>query len=313
MAYMQKLIELGLDFPRLLENRRPCMLNPMTTDSERPNIFNYENYRNFLRDVYLYMNARDKKFSFRYFARVTGFKSHSFLRLIMDGKSNLSSRSIDQLVRGFKFGVEEARFFRDLVRLNQATTHEEKNLYAKAILRSKTYRAIHPLSESQYQYFSCWYYSVIREFVGLAHFREDAEWIASQTLPPIRPEEAKGAIESLLKMGLLQRDERGLLKQSTGIVSTPAEVSSLYITNWHKEYIKRGAESIESTPRESRDVSAVTLALAAENVPVVKEMIANFRTELVHVALQQPKRDRLYQLNIQFFPLTLCADEKGEK
>jgi uncharacterized protein (TIGR02147 family) len=281
--------------------------------AERPKIFNYDNYRGFLRDIYSYMNARDKKFSFRYFARISGFKSHSFLRLIMDGKSNLSSRSTDQLVKALKFNAEEAHFFKSLVQLNQATTHEERNVHAKALLKSKTYREIYPLSESQYRYFACWYYSVIREMVGLPQFREDAAWIASRTRPVITPAKANEAIASLLQLGLLQRDEAGRLQQATKVVSTPSEVSSAYIANWHKEYIKKGAESIETVPRENRDVSAVTLAFAPENVAQVKELIANFRQELVQLALQQPLREELYQLNIQFFPLTSSAKQPKDE
>jgi uncharacterized protein (TIGR02147 family) len=258
------------------------------------------------------MKSKDKKFSFRYFARICGFKAHSFLRLIMNGKSNLSPGSIDKISKAFKFNSEEARFFKNLVYLNQATSHEEKQIYAKAILKSQTYRKFHPLSEAQYQYFSCWYYSVVRELVALPGFKEDANWIANHTIPHIKPEEAQSAIDSLLKLDLLRRDENGKLIQTDRIVSTPAEVSSAYVANWHREYLKKAAESIETVPREKRDISAVSLSFSKENMKLVKEMVANFRKEIVQVALQQPHRNSLYQLNIQFFPISEISDDEGE-
>lgn len=273
-----------------------------------PNVFEYDDYRLFLDHAYHAMKARDKKFSFRYFARVAGFKAHSFLRLVIQGKSNLSPDSIDKIAKAFKFNPEETRFFRNLVHLNQATTTEEKHHFAKAILKSQTYRKIHPLKESQYQYFACWYYSVVRELVGLPGFREDAQWIASHTIPHIEPEQASEALHHLLKLGLLHRDESGKLIQTDKVVSTPSEVSSAYITNWHREYLKKAAESIDTVPRERRDISAVSLSFSKENIQIIKQMIAEFRKEIVQVALQQDNRDALYQLNIQFFPISDVSD-----
>jgi uncharacterized protein (TIGR02147 family) len=277
-----------------------------------PNIFEYDSYRVFLNDAYIAMKAKDKKFSFRYFARVSGFKAHSFLRLVMQGKSNLSSTSIDKVAKAFKFNPEEARFFRNLVNLNQATTSEEKQSFAKAILKSQTYRKIYPLRETQYQYFSCWYFSVVRELVGLPGFQENNEWIAQHTIPPIKPEEAQLAIDSLIKLELLARDENGKLIQTQKVVSTPSEVSSAYLTKWHREYLKKAGESIDTVARENRDISAVSLAFSKENIHIIKEMVANFRREIVEVALQQSNRNSLYQLNIQFFPLSENTDEEGK-
>lgn len=259
-------------------------------------------------DAYTAMKAKDKKFSFRYFARVAGFSSHSFLRLIMQGKSNLSSDSIDKVAGAFKFNQEQSRFFKNLVHLNQATNNEDKQTYAREILKSQTYRKIFPLRESQYQYFNNWYSSAIRELVGLAAFKEDFNWIANHLIPKIEPEQAKKSLDDLLKLGLIKRDETGRLVQCETVVSTPAEVSSSYVANWHKQYLKKAAESIDSIPREKRDISAVTLGFSKDNIKIIKEMIANFRKEIVNLALQQNQRDALYQLNIQFFVLADTSD-----
>jgi uncharacterized protein (TIGR02147 family) len=283
----------------------------MPETNEFPNIFEYGDYRLFLDHAFRAMKVRDKKFSLRFFARVAGFKAHSFLRLVIQGKSNLSPDSIDKMAKAFKFNAEQTRFFRNLVHLNQATTTEEKHHFAKAILKSQTYRKIHPLRESQYQYFACWYYSVVRELVGLPGFREDARWIAAHTIPHIQPQEAEEALTHLLKLGLLQRDENGKLIQAEKVVSTPAEVSSAFIANWHREYLKKAAESIDTVPRERRDISAVSLSFSKENIEVIKQMIAEFRKEIVQVALQESNRDALYQLNIQFFPISDVTEAKS--
>ncbi len=284
------------------------MMNKMKP--EFPNIFEYDNYRGFLQDAYEATKARDKKFSLRYFARVAGFKAHSFLSLVMQGKSNLSPDSIDKISKVFKMNSEQRRFFRNLVHSNQATTPEEKQFFSGEILKSRSERKIHQLDESQHQYFACWYYAVVRELVALPGFVEDENWIATHTLPHIKPEEARGAIEYLLKLGLLGRDENGNLIKKESIITTTADISSDLIASWHRDYLKRASESIDSTPPGRRDISSVSLCYSRENIQLIKEKIAEFRTEIVLLTLQEINRDALYQLNIQFFPISDVADKR---
>ncbi|NLE02187.1 MAG: TIGR02147 family protein [Fibrobacter sp.] len=61
------------------------------------NIFNYIDYREFLEDFYHEQKARNKAFSFQFFANKAGFKSKSFIKLVIDGKKNLTEESMEKL------------------------------------------------------------------------------------------------------------------------------------------------------------------------------------------------------------------------
>lgn len=276
-----------------------------------PNLFEYDNYRKFLKDACEALKAKDKKFSLRYFARVAGFKSHNFLRLIIEGKSNMSIGSVEKMANFFKLNSEEANFFQNLVLLNQAKTNEDKQFFAKELLRSQSYRKIHPFNEAKFEFFAHWYVSAVREMVALPRFKEDPEWIAKHIVPPIKATEAKKAIEDLLHLGLIKRNEDGRLIQSEALLSTASEVSSSFVSNWHKEYLKRASESIDLLPREKRDISAVSFGFSKNNITILKEMIADFRKGVLHLASQHDDNDVLMQLNIQIF--FLAETESDDK
>src|SRR3989338_9919808 len=89
---------------------------------KKPNIFEYDNYRSFLKDLYALLKQEKSAFSFRFFSRQAGFRSPNFLKLVMEGKRNLSPESIEKFAKGLKLNKNEADFFRRLVLLNQATT-----------------------------------------------------------------------------------------------------------------------------------------------------------------------------------------------
>jgi uncharacterized protein (TIGR02147 family) len=275
-------------------------------------IFEYSDFREFLRDRWSYFKTQDRKFSLRYFARVAGFKSHNFLKHVLSGKSCLSDESIEKFAKAMKLNREEKQFFRNLVLFNQAKVASEKQRYGEELLRSKSFRKIFPLAEAQFNYFNHWYFIPIREFVTLEGFKEDYEWIAQKIVPPIKPTEAEKAVRELLALGMLERDEQGRLKQRASFLSTSDEVSSSAIAQYHREMIKRAAESIDNVPREKRDISNMTITVSEETAAVIKEKIQNFRKELIELVSQGDSPEAVYQINFQMFPLVYGYKEKAK-
>ncbi|MGZ3770013.1 MAG: TIGR02147 family protein [Bdellovibrio sp.] len=277
--------------------------------SETKSLYQYQNYRDFLKDFYAHSKAEDKKFSFRYFSRVAGFQSPSFLKQVMDGKRNLSEDGIEKFAKALKLNKEEKHFFKNLVLLNQATTVDERHLYARELLRSRTFKKLNPVRESQLKYLSEWYYIPIREMVSLPTFREDAAWIASHLRPSITPEEVQAALEELLKIGLLLRDENGRLIQADKDIFVPDQITSSFLAHGHRELIKKASESIDRIPSSQREISAVTIKLSAESLKRIKQIIQNFRNDIRAEAARDENPDAVYQFTLQVFPL---AETKGE-
>src|ERR1051326_7050786 len=125
----------------------------MFSRSEKLDIFEYDHYRQFLRDFYEARKKSAEKLSFRHFARLAGFNSPSFLKMVIDGKRNLSHESIRKFAEALRLNQEEARYFTNLVLLNQAENTEEKGYYAEQLMRSRAYRKRNPLKPTQYDYY----------------------------------------------------------------------------------------------------------------------------------------------------------------
>lgn len=284
----------------------------MADPAPEKSVFEYENYREFLRDEFAARKREDKKFSYRFFARLVGIQAHSFVIRVVQGKVDLSSETIDKFARGLKLNKEETAFFRSLVRFNQAKSTEEKSRFAREILTSRAYRKINPLVESQYRFYSNWYYTPIRELVCLPDFKEDHEWIASKVIPAISPREAKRALDELLALGLLKRNESGRLVQTSSIIATEDEVSSAAIAQYHREMMKLAGESIDRFPREERAIMAQTFGVSEEGAMKIKDMIRRFRREIFEVVAQEREATSVFQLNIHLFPLALPPEDGSE-
>jgi uncharacterized protein (TIGR02147 family) len=268
-------------------------------------IFTYNDYRAFLRDAYMLMKEENKYFSFRYFSKVAGFKSPSVLKQVMDGEIDLARKSIDKFAKAFKLNKEETTFFRHLVLFNQAKTADEKQTHLEAMLRSRSFKKLYPLSSLQLNYFRHWYFIAVREMVALSGFREDPEWIAKTVNPKITPIEAKKALDELLQLGLLVRGPEGKLEQADINVSSGNEAVSQALVSYHRAMMSRASESMDRYARELRDISAITVGIPSSSIKSLKEMVQKFRKELLEAAtVKSEPSDVVYQVNFQIFPLT---------
>jgi uncharacterized protein (TIGR02147 family) len=270
----------------------------------KPDIFTYLDYRAWLRAYYEAAKEEMPVFSFRYFSRKAGYSSPNFLKLVMEGKRNLTEDSVARFTRALQLNPAEARFFEALVEFNQAQSAEEKNAAFERVTASRRFRNARRVEQGFFQYLSTWYYPTIRELAGRPDFREDPAWIAAQLLPPIKPAQAAEAMELLLDLGLLVRDDAGRIVRGDPSLTTGHEVHALAVGNYHRQMLQRAADAIELVPPAARDISALTVCISAELVPEFKRRIHTFREALLNLGDQDPDPRRVYQLNIQLFPLT---------
>ncbi len=174
----------------------------------------------------------------------------------------------------------------------------------------RNFKRNHPLTEAQYNFYSCWYTAVIWELVGTKGFRSDPEWIAKQIRPAISAAEARRSISDLLQLGLVERSKSGRLVKTQLNLVTANEVASSAIAQWHRAMIQRAADSIDSVPREQREISSLTCSVSSSTVKKIKERIQKFRQEILEMASQDPNPEIVYQMNFQIFPQTNTEDDK---
>jgi len=89
-------------------------------------IFDYIDYRRFLKEYYAENKEAKSYFSYRFFSSRAGIKSPVFLKLVMEGKRNLTRPVIEKFCKALDFKEKDALYFRHLVLFNQGKTAQEK-------------------------------------------------------------------------------------------------------------------------------------------------------------------------------------------
>lgn len=277
----------------------------------QPDLYTYLDYRAYLRDYYEAAKENTTYMSFRYLSHRAGFKSPNYVKLVMDGDRNLSTKGAGQVARALGLKNEARRFFLDLVRFGQSSDVRERNDAFERIGASQRFRQARRLEQEVFEYLSKWYYPVIREMTARQDFSEDPAWIANQLLPKITPTQASEALDLLLSLGMLQRGEDGALERAEPNLTTGHEVEKLAVGNYHRQMMKLSSESIERVESHRRYLSATTICIDAETFEALKERIYEFRERFMEASDSHGEDAMVYQFNLQLFPLNQEIEESS--
>ena len=285
----------------------------MSVDLARPDVFEHRDYRGYLRAFYGHRKRSEYGFSLRAFSRYAGLRSSNYLKLVMDGDRNLSPEMAVRFAQACGLRGEAADYFCELVAFNQAKTAAERERAYARVRRFRGYRRVHKLDRAQEAYHSHWYIPAVRELVTSAEFREDSRWIARALSPAISPREAQQALDVLLELELLRRDDDGELVQSELLVETPAGPLSHHVVSFHRAMMARATDALDRVPREEREIASLTLCLSQARMDELKTELQRIREELLQRYQSDAESTRVVQVNLQMFPLSAAGEDGDEE
>jgi uncharacterized protein (TIGR02147 family) len=271
-------------------------------------IYDYTDYRLYLRDYYEEQKAKNPAFSYRYFARKAGFNSSGLYKDIVDGRTGITRSLILRFATAMKLSPKQQEYFETMVYFNEARTVEEKKLYFERLMKYHNSKAFR-VDARQYEYYSKWYYIAVRELLAIGNFKDDYAAIAQALNPSIRQDHARKAIEVLKKLGLIQKDKGGYYRAVDKILTTGSDIKSLAIANFQKNMMDMAKEAIDRHPVEHRNISTVTFSVSQETYTEIKAELDACRKRILGMVDRSENEDRVCQLNMQLFPLSQIKEQ----
>jgi uncharacterized protein (TIGR02147 family) len=271
-------------------------------------IHEYSDYRALLRDLYLARKKKDPKFSYRFIAAKAGFRSAGFFPQILQGKTNVSIRTALSLAAVFKLKAYEVEYFENLVHFNQAKTQADKQHYFQKCIALKKAK-LKTLDERQYEFFAKWYYAAVRELLGIIPFQDDYKELAAALVPPISVAEAKEAIRLLEGLNLIRRNPYGIFERLDANITTGDVWQGTAIIGFQLETLELARRSYDLTDKEHRAHSTLTLCISHGEFRWIKGELGAMRKRILEMAKNAPHPDRVYQLNINLFPLSRISGD----
>lgn len=264
----------------------------------------YTNYRTYLKDYYADRKQRLSVFSYRYFCMKAGIKSPTLYKEVVEGKRNLTSKTMTQFAKGMGLSSSDSEYFYTLVYFNQSKSADEKQKLLERMrgLRRKITQHVVPLD--LYEYYSCWHYPVIRELACILEWNNDYSILANAIIPKIKKSEAKQAVIFLLEKKFLKRGTNGAYVQTNPAISSGTEVTSIGVRAFNEIMAQRGKESIKEFPPTIRDVRTLVVGISKKSYSLIKEETREYLDRIIRIVDDDKESDRVYNLNIHLFPLS---------
>jgi uncharacterized protein (TIGR02147 family) len=267
-------------------------------------VFEYVNYRHYLKD-FLREAKRNKlpEYAHKVILNHLGTSSTGFLSNVIAGRKNLTSFQIRRMAQALKLNKTEEAYFDAMVHFTQAKVLEEKNEYFnRMVLVQKLKMKV--LDKKKMTLFSKWYYVFVRELLNFHDFKDDTKALARLIIPPIKSSEAKEAINFLEELGLIKKDAQGFYRQTENAITSGDEVRSLDLARFQLATIDLAKRALQKIPSTERDLSVLTMTLSVESFKLIKSELQKMRKRFANIAVEEKNPDQVYQMNIQFFPVT---------
>jgi len=266
-------------------------------------IEHYENYRDFLKDYFEEKKKTSSFFSSRYFCRKAGLSSPSLYQEVVEGRRNLTQRTIPAFVKGLGLTDKDAAFFNTLVHYNQSKTPQEAEIFLEQLrkMRQKVKTSVVP--EDHHEYYSKWHHTAIRELACLINWGDDYEKLSLSLNPPITKKEAKDSVELLLKLGFIVK-KKGKYYQSNPAITTGTEAVSSSIRNVNKQLCELGMRALDVFERDERYISNMTIGISRAAYEQIVQEVGEFNDRVRRIVNDDKESETVYNINFQMFPLT---------
>jgi uncharacterized protein (TIGR02147 family) len=273
-------------------------------------VYEYSDYRLFIKHYYEERKAENPAFSFRYLSQKAGINSAPFFKFLIDGKRNLTQETVAKVAAALKLDEKAREYFEHLVFFNQAKTVKDKNrFFGKMIALQKARNTLHIGSE-KYEYFSEWYHCAIRELVTLQDFRDDYAKLGSAVRPVLSAIKAQDSVDLLLRLGFLKKVD-GKFVQAEPLLSTGYGIEDYQIIKFQIKMLRMAIEAFDRSSAAERSMSSLTFSLSRETYKsIVKEMRA-FRMKLMELVGKDESPEMVYHLNIGLFPMSKAPQKAG--
>jgi uncharacterized protein (TIGR02147 family) len=272
-------------------------------------LFEHTDYRAFLKEWFEERKRAGSPISYRSLGRKIGVDP-GFLVHILQGSKHVAETAIPRWVDLLGLDTAQAAYFQQLVLFNRARAPREIQQHFQRLceLRDMSLREV---SGKQYRYYLKWYIPAVRVLLLTFPYKGDLEDLARRLDPAIDVVQAKEAVDTLVDLGLAEWNSEGALDSVSAFLTSGDRWKDLAVRSFQDQTMDLARRSLQIHPPEAREMSTLTLAIPASEIPTLKEMVRDFRQKVLRWTASLETSDCVVQVNVAAFPLSAPVEPKS--
>lgn len=290
-----------------------------------PPLSSFMDYRLYLHAFFLFRREQTKSslrpYSWSNFSAAADLRSPNYLKMVIEGQRNLSLKMTERFAKVIGLQKMEAEEFTTLVLYNQATQPAERNAFLKSLNEIRLAKKMRS-GEIRAEEWAKW-----PDWIGWVLYALcDQEGISPNPLEikkilrdKVSLEDLRRSIRQLLDLGLITVNlKTGLWEKAKSLVDGADEIPVVLVRKLQSELMDLGLESLYRDPAEEREFGSLTMALTSEEFDELRFQLRKMRKQInkdQSIRRMNSKGQRVYQLNLQLFPVTdpIVLSQEGLK
>lgn len=284
------------------------------TSPSAPYLSDYLDYRLYLRHFYEFKRHLTRKdlrpYTYAHFSAAADIKSPNYLKMIVDGKRNLSLDMVAKFAKALGLNKEGADELKMLVIYNQAEDPADRNYALKAL---SEFRVKHKLKAGEidrkiWDKIPNWVTWMIYAMVDMEGVKWDVASLRHTLRGKASEAEIQAALDVLLQSGELAQDAMsGEIKRARASIENSDEIPVALVRKLQSQLMYLGLESLYQDAPTEREFGTLTMCLTEKEFEEIKFKLRQMRKQLHKdnsIARMNSKGEQIYQLNIQLYPVT---------
>ena len=273
-------------------------------------IVEYQDYHAFLSDYYE-QRKRTSAFSWREFAKIAGFVSPSYLKMVCEGKTNLSKVTMGRVADAIGLAGHEVDYFEAMVQFSNAKTDDVKKKFLEKMQSIAFDHKVRIVDKDAFEYYDSWKNPVVRELAPLMPGAMPGEIAKACTLE-VSAIDVRKSLQFLVRAGFLEQVQENVYRQTEKSVEGSKEGLPLAIRSMHREMGNLAVDSLDRFSSSERNVTGVTMGIDRETYGQIVHELDECRKKITALAESCGNIRQVYRLNLQLFPLSKEVGKREE-
>lgn len=271
-------------------------------EAQKPNLFQYQDFRIYLKDVFEYHKEYTIGFSLRTLAKEMELNTHAHFFDVMYGRT-LTDKFIPQYVKWLKLSGNEVPYFEALVHYDQAKRSQDKQLAFQTMVRLSPQLETLQMGARYVRFFEKWYQPILMTLLTIHPKEKDPELLARLFQPRIKPAQIEEALNLFKEYDLVHWDDSmGEWVLQNRFLKAEDTTRKMALRPYHLKMQELGMHHYDAH-YEQQQFASMTLATTEKTVLKVREIIKNCRQQIMDTVRQDPDQELLLQVNMQTFEI----------
>lgn len=265
-------------------------------------IYNYEDYREFIRSEINFIKNQRKTFSIRAMAKHLSMGAASLIE-VLNGKKNISLEKAYSISKKLKFDKDETEYFLLLVMFNVSKEADLREYFLDKIKQIKKSHVKRVKLEKTKSFVLTWKYAVILALAGNQELNLTEHDFGK--ILNLKNESIKNLIDRLQQNEMVDIDKNGYIKSKEENYIFEDKNKNLLVTQYQIDLLNKVILNLTNESYQTRVLGSEVLTFNSVLLPEVEKIANRFLNEIVALSESSKGKDinSVYSAGFQFVKL----------